>query len=117
MIPYVQERYGREQVAQIITFGTLQARGVLARRRPRAANAVWQGSDKLCKMVRRIRQPPSPWRAPRGRAEAAGRGRQRSGGQTRFAHCQETRRPDAPRLDPCRRIVIGDRPLSELVPL
>jgi len=25
----VQQRYGRDQVAQIITFGTLQARGVL----------------------------------------------------------------------------------------
>src|SRR5438045_1339943 len=29
VIAYVQERYGRDQVAQIITFGTLQARGVL----------------------------------------------------------------------------------------
>ena len=29
VIDYVQERYGREQVGQIITFGTLQARGVL----------------------------------------------------------------------------------------
>src|SRR3984893_8212579 len=29
VIRYVQQRYGRDQVAQIITFGTLQARGVL----------------------------------------------------------------------------------------
>src|SRR5262249_11396255 len=29
VIRYVQEHYGRERVAQIITFGTLQARGVL----------------------------------------------------------------------------------------
>jgi DNA polymerase-3 subunit alpha len=29
VIRYVQERYGRDQVAQIITFGSLQARGVL----------------------------------------------------------------------------------------
>ncbi len=29
VIDYVQQRYGRDQVAQIITFGTLQARGVL----------------------------------------------------------------------------------------
>ncbi|MGH6769522.1 MAG: DNA polymerase III subunit alpha, partial [Xanthobacteraceae bacterium] len=29
VIRYVQSRYGRDQVAQIITFGTLQARGVL----------------------------------------------------------------------------------------
>ncbi|OYX02346.1 MAG: DNA polymerase III subunit alpha, partial [Rhizobiales bacterium 32-66-8] len=29
VIQYVQQRYGRAQVAQIITFGTLQARGVL----------------------------------------------------------------------------------------
>ena len=30
VIDYVQQRYGRDQVAQIITFGTLQARGVCA---------------------------------------------------------------------------------------
>src|SRR5690606_21232183 len=29
VIRYVQEKYGRDQVAQIITFGTLQARAVL----------------------------------------------------------------------------------------
>src|SRR5260370_18236587 len=29
VIRYVQGRYGRDQVAQIITFGSLQARGVL----------------------------------------------------------------------------------------
>src|SRR6185369_16423402 len=29
VIGYVQERYGKDRVAQIITFGTLQARGVL----------------------------------------------------------------------------------------
>src|SRR5580698_11148679 len=29
VIRYVQQKYGRDQVAQIITFGTLQARGVL----------------------------------------------------------------------------------------
>ncbi len=29
VIAYVQEKYGRDRVAQIITFGTLQARAVL----------------------------------------------------------------------------------------
>ena len=47
VIRYVQEKYGRDRVAQIITFGTLQARGVLARRRPRAANAVRPGRQAL----------------------------------------------------------------------
>ncbi len=47
VIRYVQERYGRDRVAQIITFGTLQARGVLARRRPRAADALWPGRQAV----------------------------------------------------------------------
>ena len=36
VIQYVTEKYGREQVAQIITFGTLGARGGNQGRRPRA---------------------------------------------------------------------------------
>ncbi len=47
VIRYVQDRYGRDQVAQIITFGTLQARGVLARRWPCAGNAVWPGRQAV----------------------------------------------------------------------
>src|SRR5262249_33154515 len=50
VIRYVQERYGREQVAQIITFGTLQARGVL-RDVGRVLEMPYGQVDKLCKLV------------------------------------------------------------------
>ncbi len=47
VIDYVQQKYGADQVAQIITFGTLQAQGRGARRRPRAADALWAGRPHL----------------------------------------------------------------------
>src|SRR3954447_15283724 len=50
VIRYVQERYGRDQVAQIITFGTLQARGVL-RDVGRVLEMPYGQVDKLCKLV------------------------------------------------------------------
>ncbi len=50
VIRYVQEKYGTDQVAQIITFGTLQARAVI-----RDIGRVYQMSygrvDALCKLV------------------------------------------------------------------
>ena len=50
VIRYVQQRYGRDQVAQIITFGTLQARGVL-RDVGRVLEMPYGQVDKLCKLV------------------------------------------------------------------
>jgi DNA polymerase-3 subunit alpha len=50
VIDYVQERYGRDRVAQIITFGTLQARGVL-RDVGRVLQMPYGQVDKLCKLV------------------------------------------------------------------
>jgi DNA polymerase-3 subunit alpha len=50
VIRYVQQRYGREQVAQIITFGSLQARGVL-RDVGRVLQMPYGQVDKLCKLV------------------------------------------------------------------
>ena len=54
VIRYVQERYGRDQVAQIITFGTLQARGVL-RDVGRVLQMPYGQVDKLCKLVPQTR--------------------------------------------------------------
>ena len=56
VIRYVQERYGRDQVAQIITFGTLQARGVLARRRPRICRCLTGRSTSSASSCRRTRR-------------------------------------------------------------
>jgi DNA polymerase-3 subunit alpha len=50
VIHYVQQKYGRDQVAQIITFGTLQARGVL-RDVGRVLQMPYGQVDKLCKLV------------------------------------------------------------------
>ncbi len=55
VISYVQERYGRDQVAQIITFGTLQARGVL-RDVGRVLQMPYGQVDKLTKLVPQIRR-------------------------------------------------------------
>ena len=47
VIHYVQEKYGRDRVAQIITFGTLAGARRAARRRPRAADALRPGRQAL----------------------------------------------------------------------
>ena len=50
VIRYVQEKYGHDQVAQIITFGKLQARAVL-RDVGRVLQMSYGQVDRLCKMV------------------------------------------------------------------
>ncbi len=50
VIEYVQKRYGFEQVAQIITFGKLQARAVL-RDVGRVLQLPYGQVDRLCKMI------------------------------------------------------------------
>ena len=50
VIRYVQEKYGRGQVAQIITFGKLQARAAL-RDVGRVLEMPFGVVDRLCKMV------------------------------------------------------------------
>src|SRR6202035_2082716 len=50
VIRYVQQRYGHDRVAQIITFGTLQARGVL-RDVGRVLQMPYGQVDRLCQLV------------------------------------------------------------------
>ena len=79
VIRYVQERYGRDRVAQIITFGTLQARGVL-RDVGRVLQMPYGQVDKLCKLVpQNPAEPDFAQARDRRRAAAAGRARPRSG--------------------------------------
>jgi DNA polymerase-3 subunit alpha len=117
VISYVQERYGRERVAQIITFGTLQARGVL-RDVGRVLQMPYGQVDKLCKLV--PQNPLNPVTLARAiddepRLQAA-----------RDADPVVRRAFDiAQKLEGLHRhasthaagIVIGERPLTELVPL
>jgi DNA polymerase-3 subunit alpha len=117
VIEYVQKRYGRDQVAQIITFGTLQARGVL-RDVGRVLQMPYGQVDKLTKLV--PQNPAAPvtlaaaiasepkLQAFRDEDPVVARAfdiAQRLEGLTRHASTHAA------------GIVIGDRPLSELVPM
>ena len=117
VIRYVQERYGRDQVAQIITFGTLQARGVL-RDVGRVLQMPYGQVDKLCKLVpQNPAHPITLAKAIEGEPKL----------QAEAANDPVVRRAFdiAMRLEGLNRhasthaagIVIGDRPLRELVPL
>jgi len=57
VIHYVQQKYGKDRVAQIITFGKLQARAVL-RDVGRVSQMSYGQVDRLCKMV--PNNPASP---------------------------------------------------------
>ncbi|TAK50034.1 MAG: DNA polymerase III subunit alpha [Xanthobacteraceae bacterium] len=117
VIRYVQERYGRDQVAQIITFGTLQARGVL-RDVGRVLQMPYGQVDKLTKLV-----PQNPT-APVTLAAAIK-------GEPKLQAFRDSDPVTARAFDIAQKlegltrhasthaagIVIGDRPLNELVPL
>ena len=117
VIRYVQEKYGSDRVAQIITFGRLQARAVL-RDVGRVLQMPYGQVDRLCKLV-----PNNPAK-PVTLAEAL---------ETEAA-LQEARDAEpavaqlidiALRLEGLNRnasthaagVVIADRPLVDLVPL
>ncbi|MEX0840839.1 MAG: DNA polymerase III subunit alpha [Xanthobacteraceae bacterium] len=117
VIRYVQARYGRDQVAQIITFGTLQARGVL-RDVGRVLQMPYGQVDKLCKLV--PQNPTNPISLARAiddepRLQAA------AGSEPIVKRAFDI----AKKLEGLTRhasthaagIVIGDRPLTELTPL
>ena len=117
VIHYVQEKYGRDQVAQIITFGTLQARGVL-RDVGRVLQMPYGQVDKLCKLVpQNPANPVTLKRAiedePRLQAE-----RDRDPVTRRaFDIAQKLEGLHRHASTHAAGIVISDRPLTELVPL
>jgi DNA polymerase III subunit alpha len=117
VIHYVQERYGVDRVAQIITFGSLQARGVM-RDVGRVLEMPYGQIDKLTKLV--PMNPANPVTLEKAIAEEA--------------KLREAAREDptvgrmleiAQKLEGLYRhasthaagIVIGDRKLAEMVPL
>jgi DNA polymerase-3 subunit alpha len=117
VILYVQKKYGRDRVAQIITFGTLQARGVL-RDVGRVLQMPYGQVDKLCKLVpQNPANPVSLARAiedePRLQAE-----RDRDPIVRRaFDIAQKLEGLHRHASTHAAGIVIGERALSELVPL
>jgi len=117
VIRYVQEKYGRDHVAQIITFGRLKARAVL-KDTGRVLQMSYGQVDRLAKLV--PNHPTDPWtleRSLNGVAELVN---------------EYEREPEVKRLlDLAKQlegfprhssthaagVVIGDRPLDQLVPL
>ncbi|UYV14937.1 DNA polymerase III subunit alpha [Porphyrobacter sp. ULC335] len=117
VIRYVQQKYGSDHVAQIITFGKLKARAVL-RDCGRILQMSYGQVDRLCKMV--PNHPTDPWPLPRALNGAAD-----------FKREYDTQ-PEVKRLvdlamqleglprnssTHAAGVVIGDRPLAQLVPL
>ena len=117
VITYVQDKYGRDRVAQIITFGTLQARAVL-RDVGRVMQLPLGQVDRLCKMV--PNNPANPTTLAQA-IDIEPRLRQARDEEETVKNLLDT----SLKLEGLFRnasthaagIVIGDRPLTELVPL
>ncbi len=117
VIRYVQRKYGTEQVAQIITFGTLQARAVL-RDVGRVLQMPYGQVDRICKLV--PANPADPWSIERTLKEIPAFKQMVDEDETvadlvaiarnlegLFRHASTH----------AAGIIIGDRPLQDLAPL
>ena len=117
VITYVQDKYGKDRVAQIITFGKLQARAVL-RDVGRVLNMPFGQVDRLCKMV--PNNPANPVTLAEA-IETEPRLQQERDSEEQVADLMTK----SLKLEGLYRhasthaagVVIGDRPLDELVPL
>jgi DNA polymerase III subunit alpha len=117
VIRYVQEKYGRDHVAQIITFGKLQARAVL-RDVGRVLEMPYGYVDKICKLV-----PFNPANPPT--LDEALKAEPQLRKMAADDPVVEKLIDIARKLEGLYRhasthaagVVIGDRPLEELIPL
>ncbi len=117
VIAYVQQRYGRDRVAQIITFGKLQARAVL-RDVGRVLQMPYGQVDKICKMV--PNNPAQPVTLAQAIASEPALQAMRADDEN-VARLMDM----AQKLEGLYRhasthaagVVISDRPLPELIPL
>lgn len=117
VIEYVQQKYGRDRVAQIITFGKLQARAVL-RDVGRVLQMPYGQVDKICKLV--PNNPANPVTLQQAIDGDEQLRALRDGDET-VARLMEI----AMKLEGLYRhasthaagVVIGDRPLDTLLPL
>ena len=117
VIRYVQQKYGRDQVGQIITFGTLQARAVL-RDVGRVLQMPYGQVDRLCKMVpQNPANPVTLAKAIEGEPRFAEEAEKEPIVQTLLDMAQKLEGLYRHASTHAAGIVIGDRPLSELVPM
>jgi DNA polymerase-3 subunit alpha len=117
VIRYVQQRYGTDRVAQIITFGRLKARAVL-KDTGRVLQMSYGQVDRLAKLV--PNHPTDPWtleRAINGVSELAAE--YKNDAQVKRLLDLAMKLEGFPRHSSTHAagVVIGDRPLAELVPL
>ncbi|WP_106639171.1 DNA polymerase III subunit alpha [Allosphingosinicella vermicomposti] len=117
VIRYVQQKYGRDQVAQIITFGKLKARAVL-KDTGRVLQMSYGQVDRLAKLV--PNHPTDPWtleRALNGVSELAAE--YKNDPQVRRLFDLAMKLEGLPRHSSTHAagVVIGDRRLDKLVPL
>ncbi len=117
VIRYVQAKYGRDTVAQIITFGTMKARAVL-KDTGRVLQMGYNQVDRLAKLV--PNHPTDPWdleRALNGVSELAQMYKQEDGVRRLFDMARRLEGLPRHSSTHAAGVVIGDRPLAELVPL
>jgi DNA polymerase-3 subunit alpha len=117
VIRYVQQRYGADKVAQIITFGKLKARAVL-KDTGRVLQMPYGQVDRLAKLI--PNHPTEPWdleRALNGVSELAAE--YKADAQVRRLFDLAKRLEGLPRHSSTHAagVVIGDRRLDALVPL
>jgi DNA polymerase-3 subunit alpha len=117
VIRYVQQRYGADKVAQIITFGKLKARAVL-KDTGRVLQMPYGQVDRLAKLI--PNHPTDPWtldRALNGVSELAAEYRNDADVRRLFDLAMKLEGLPRHSSTHAAGVVIGDRPLDRLVPL
>ena len=117
VIAYVQRKYGRDKVAQIITFGRLKARAVL-KDTGRVLQMSYGHVDRLAKLV--PNHPTDPWtleRSLNGVSELAAEYKNESDVRRLFDLAMKLEGLPRHASTHAAGVVIGDRALDELVPL
>jgi len=117
VIAYVQRKYGRDKVAQIITFGRLKARAVL-KDTGRVLQMPYGQVDRLAKLI--PNHPTDPWtleRSLNGVSELAAEYKDDADVKRLFDLAMKLEGLPRHASTHAAGVVIGDRPLDELVPL
>jgi len=117
VISYVQQKYGRDRVAQIITFGRLKARAVL-KDTGRVLQMSYGQVDRLAKLI--PNHPTDPWtleRSLNGVSELAAEYKGDSDVRRLFDLAMKLEGLPRHASTHAAGVVIGDRPLDDLVPM
>ncbi|MDQ3245422.1 MAG: DNA polymerase III subunit alpha [Pseudomonadota bacterium] len=117
VIAYVQQKYGRDRVAQIITFGRLKARAVL-KDTGRVLQMSYGQVDRLAKLI--PNHPTEPWtleRSLNGISELAAEYKNEPQVKRLFDLAMKLEGLPRHASTHAAGVVIGDRRLDELVPL